>query len=89
MNECAASPSPDHAVPGIQDLDAGLYGRGGGNFGEQQPGPSGVIGLGVRDEAGHEFRRELVLFGPEGEGPAEISAAGTGQKEKCRQLMLT
>lgn len=41
-----------------------------------------MICLSVWNQVGDECRCELLLFGPEGEGPAEISAGDTGQKKK-------
>lgn len=80
VSKHCVSLSPDHAVPGVQDLPVGQSGGRGDNLGEKQPGPSGVIGLRVGHQVGDERLCELVLFGPDGEGPAEIPAGDPGQE---------
>lgn len=72
--------SPDHRVPGVQDLPVGHSDGRGGYLREQQPGPGGVICLCVRDQVADERLCKLVLFGPDGEGPAEIPAGDPGQE---------
>lgn len=79
VNNYPVSHSPDHAVPSIQDFAIGQFGWWSDHLGEQQPGPSSVICLGVWDQVGDEWRCKLVLFGPDGEGPAEISAGDPEQ----------
>lgn len=80
VNNYHASHSPDHVVPSIQDFAIGQFGWRSDHLGEQQPGPSSVIRLSVWDQVGDEWWRKLVLFGPDGEGPAEISAGDPEQK---------
>lgn len=78
--------SPDHAVPGVQDLGIGQPGGGSDNLGEQQPGSSAVLSFGVRDQVVDERRSELLLFGPDGESPAKIPAAAQGRKTNQKRL---
>lgn len=78
-----ASFPPQHAIPSIQDL-VKLHLRRWWNYhGEQQPGPSGMFSLGVRNQVGEKCWCKLVLFGPDCEGPAEIST------EKKKLLSVT
>lgn len=73
--------SPEHGLPGIQDLAIWHFWGWSDNFWEQQPGPSSMIRLGVWDQVSDERRGELVLFGPDGKGPAEISAGERVKRE--------
>lgn len=74
VNKYWASLWPDHVVPGVQDLAVGQRGGRGDDLGEQQPGPGSVLCLSVWHQVGDECRCKLVLVGPDGEGPAEISS---------------
>lgn len=71
--------SPDHAVPGLQDLTVLHCGHWGDDLGEQQPGPGSVLRFRVGDQVRDECWGELVLFGPDGEGPAEVPAVKENQ----------
>lgn len=64
---------PEHAVPGIQDPAKRHLRRWWSYHGEQQPGPSSMLSLGVWNQVGEKGRRKLLLFGPDCEGLAEIS----------------
>lgn len=70
--------SPDHVVPGVQNLVVGQPGGRSDNLREQQPGSSWVIRFSVWDQVVDERRCKLLLFGPDGKGPAEILAGHTG-----------
>lgn len=72
--------SPEHALPGVQDLPVGQPEGRGDDLGEKQPGAGGVLGLRVGHQVGDERLCELVLFGPDGERPAEIPAGDPGQE---------
>lgn len=62
----------EHGVPGLQDLAVLEVWGWIDDLGEQQPGPCSMISLSVWDKVIEKRRCELVLFGPDGEGPAEI-----------------
>lgn len=73
MQTKGASQTPEHVVPGLQDLVKSYLRRWWNNQREQQPGPCGVLSLGVRNQVGEKSWCKPVLLGPDGDGPAEIS----------------
>lgn len=73
---------PHHVVPGVQDLAVRNRGTQVDDIGQKEPGPRGVLCVGVRDQVGDKCRRKLVLFRPDGEGPAEIV---TEERKKTKQ----
>lgn len=84
----ASRVSPEHGLPGVQDPVVAQPGGRRHDLGEQQPGPGGVIGFSVRHEVGDEGRRELALFGPDGEGPAEIPAEDPRQNRRRSRSVI-
>lgn len=47
-----------------------------------------MLSASVRDQVSDECLRELVLFGPDGEGPAEISAGDAAGRENDLKKLL-